>query len=219
MSKERVMSPLWIVFLLAAPLPGDLPGSLAEEESGPPPLASEEMQVKPPAAYRGRTPPTTQPFFSLGLAGGYLRAPGADRGTWTAGLQARVHVLPYLAVEGAGMYHENSYGHGNADVIQYPVQVSALLYPLPNSQFSPYLVGGVGWYYSRIKFEGALSGLSNETENTYGTHAGAGLDVRLGSSASIDADFRYIFLNPRSSAFQSGDFNYWQGTLGLNFSF
>jgi len=212
------MSPLWVVFLFSGVFPGDLPKTLAEEETGPPPFAAEEMQVRPPAAYRGRTPPS-QPTFSLGVIAGYLRAPDADRGTWTAGLQARFHISPTLAVEAAGTYHKNSYGNGDAHVTQYPVQVSALLYPLPSGSFSPYLVGGGGWYYSKIAYEGALSGLSNETENTYGTHAGAGLEIRLGSSAMIDADLRYIFLQPRSNAFQSGDFNYWQGTLGLSLTF
>lgn len=214
----QAMSPVWLVFLFAGEFPGELPKTLAEEESGPPPFAAEEMQVRPPAAYRGRSP-AAQPMFALGLIAGYLRAPDADRGTWTAGIQARLHISPALAVEGAVTYHKNSYGDGDAHVTQYPVQVSALIYPLPNAQFSPYLVGGGGWYYSRISYEGALSGLSNETENTYGTHAGAGLEIRLGSSVMIDADLRTIFLHARSSAFQSGDFNYWQGTLGLSVLF
>ena len=214
----QAMSPVWLVFLLAGEFPGDLPRSLAEEESGPPPFAAEELQVRPPAAYRGRNP-AAQPKFSLGLSAGYLRAPDADRGTWTAGIQARFHVSPALAVEGAVAYHKTSYGNGEADVTQYPVQLSLLIYPLPDASFSPYLVGGGGWYYSRIAYDGALSALPNETENTYGTHAGAGLDIRLGSSFSINADLRSIFLKARSSAFQSGDFNYWQGTLGLNILF
>jgi opacity protein-like surface antigen len=134
-----------------------------------------------------------------------------------AGIQARLHVLEFLSVEAAVGYHRNSYDHGDAHVAQYPIQLSALITPLPDALFSPYLLGGVGWYYSKINYGGALSGLSNETENTFGTHAGAGLEIRLGRVASIDADFRYILLNPRSSAFQSGDFNYWQATLGLNF--
>lgn len=210
------MNLLWIALLFAGSLPGELPRTLAEEESGPAATSAEELQAPPPpAAYRGRTPP--QPIFSLGADAGYLRAHGADRGTWLAGIQARLHVLQFLVVEGAVTYHENSYDHGDAYVTQYPVQLSALLQPLSNAQVSPYLVGGVGWYYSRIKYGGALSGLSNETENTFGTHAGAGLEIRLGQSVSIDADFRYILLQPRSSVFQSGDFNYWQATVGLNF--
>jgi len=214
----QAMTLLWVVFLLAGEFPGDLPRTLAEEEPGPPPFVAEEMQVRPPAAYRGRQA-AAQPTFALGLVAGYVRASDADRGTWTAGIQARLHVLPSLAVEGAVTYHKNSYGDGDAHVTQYPVQVSLLLYPLPNASVSPYLVGGGGWYYSRIAYEGALSGFPNETENTYGTHAGAGLEIRLGSSAMIDADLRTIFLHARSSAFESGDFNYWQGTLGLSLLF
>jgi len=43
--------------------------------------------------------------------------------------------------------------------------------------------------------------------------------VRLGASISIDADLRYIFLNPSTSQVKNGDFNYWQVTFGLNFTF
>lgn len=214
----QAMNPVWVVLLLAGGFPGELPRTLAEAESGPPPFAAEEFQVRPPAAYRGRSP-AAQPMFALGLVAGYLRAPDADRGTWTAGIQARGHLSPALAVEGAVTYHQNRYGDGDAQVTQLPVQVSALIYPLPNAQFSPYLVGGGGWYYSKISYEGALSGRPNETENTYGTHAGAGLEIRLGSSVMIGADLRTVFLRARSSAFQSGDFNYWQGTLGLSVLF
>jgi opacity protein-like surface antigen len=213
----QAMNPLWVVLLLTGAPPGDLPRTLAEEESGPPLFAAEEPQAPPPpAAFRGKAPPQAS-LFSLGLDGGYVRAHGADQGTWMAGIQARLHILPLLSVEAAVGYHKNSYFHGDSHVTQYPVQLSALITPLPNAQFSPYLVGGVGWYYSRIAYDGALSGLSNETENTYGTHAGAGLEFRLGRVASIDVDWRYILLHPRSSAFQSGDFNFWQATLGLNF--
>lgn len=209
------MKHLWCVVLLCAALPlwaddGDLPLSLADEEV--------EQAPPPPAAYRGRTPPS-QPMFSIGPEVGYMKAKDADRGTWLVGAQARVHLVPYLAGEASITFHQNHYDNGDVHVTQYPVQVSALLYPLPNAQFSPYLVGGGGWYYSRITYGGSLSGLSNQTDHSFGWHTGAGLEIKLGTSASINADLRYIFLNPGDNAVSADNFNYWQATAGLNFLF
>jgi Outer membrane protein beta-barrel domain len=213
------MKPLWAVFLFAVALPvraedGDLPNSLAEEEHAPSVAVLEEIE-----AGQGQSRGASPSMFSLGPAVGYLHARGADRGTWLAGAQARVHLLPYLAAEGSITFHENRYENGDARVTQYPVQVSGLFYPIPDAQLSPYVVGGGGWYYSRITYVGSLSGLSNQTEHTFGAHAGAGLEIRLGTSTSIDADLRYIFLHPSSSAIRSEDFNYWQATAGLNLFF
>ncbi len=209
------MKHLWCAVLLCAALPlraddSDLPRSLADEEV--------EQAPPPPAAFRGRNPPS-QPMFSIGPEVGYMKAKGADRGTWLVGGQARFHFTPVLAAEAAMTYHDNRFQGGDVHVQQYPVQLSALLYPLPNAQFSPYLVGGGGWYYSRIRYGGSLSGLSNQTDHQFGWHAGAGLEVKLGTSASINADLRYIFLDSNEASIDSGDFNFWQATVGLNFLF
>jgi Outer membrane protein beta-barrel domain len=202
-----------------------LPTSLADEflftepmiEAVPEPTTDDVESVDPYIPPPSRGPSSLQ--FSIGPVGGYLHAHGADRGTWLAGGQARLHFLQYFAAEASITFHENRYEHGAIHVTQYPVQLSGMLYPIPGAQFSPYLVGGGGWYYSRITYSGILAGISNQTEHTFGAHGGVGLDVRLGSSMSIDADLRYIFLDPSSSQVKSGDFNYWQATFGLNFLF
>jgi hypothetical protein len=198
-------------------LPRSLLDELPLEAAGVPEPDPEASEAPAPGAPGPRDPGT--PVFSIGPAGGYLHAKGADRGTWFAGAQARLHFLHFFAAEGSITFHENSYEHGDVHVTQYPVQVSGMFYPLPDAPFSPYVVGGGGWYYSRITYSGGLSGLSNQTDHTFGAHAGAGLDIQLGSSTSIDADLRYIFLNPSNSQVQNGDFNYWQVTFGLNLSF
>jgi len=48
---------------------------------------------------------------------------------------------------------------------------------------------------------------------------GAGLEVRLGPKTSIDADLRYIWLNPSSRVVNRSDFDYWQVTGGINLFF
>lgn len=200
----------------------DLPTSLAEEYEFPSAEAIEEAadldpQVRPPLGKKPQKSGGVQ--FSLGAIGGYLKARNADRGTWLAGAQARLHFTPVLAVELSGSYHRNRYEDGDIHVTQYPVQISGLIYLVPNGIFSPYLAGGAGWYYSRIQYAGALSGFSDETKHPFGEHAGAGVDVKLGQRFTIDADFRYVFLEMSGTQVPSGDLNYWQATLGLNFNF
>ncbi len=157
--------------------------------------------------------------FSIGAAGGYLHAKEADRGTWFAGAQARLHFLEYFAGEGAITFHDDSYQSGKVHVTQYPVQVSGMLYPIPDGQFRPYVVAGVGWYYTRTTYSGTLGGISDRTDHVFGGHAGAGLEVRLGRSTSLDADIRYVFMNLTNAAVKNGDYDYWQVTFGLNFFF
>jgi hypothetical protein len=201
-----------------------LPTSLAEDF---PLEVSEESDVeidvfeqyRPPPPPPGKSTGSSTNGFSLGPAGGYLHAKGADRGTWFAGAQARFHFLNFLAVEAAATFHDNSYEGGDVHVTQYPVQLSGLIYPFPSWMISPYLLGGGGWYYSRVTYSGALSATSDQTEHTFGAHAGAGADLRLGPSIALDADLRYIFLNPTGTQVKHGDFNYWQVTAGLNFQF
>ena len=66
--------------------------------------------------------------LSIGPSAGYLEARGADRGTWFAGVQARLHVLKFLAAEASITIHQNEYGNGDIVVTQYPVQVTGFLY-------------------------------------------------------------------------------------------
>lgn len=169
-----------------------VPGSLADEEAG---------------------------GFSIGPAGGYLRARGSDRGTWFGGAQARLRILNFLAAEASITFHQSHYEHGDILVTQYPVTLTAMLYIIPVGPIRPYILGGVGWYYTRIDYRDNLSSIDDQTDHFFGVHLGAGLELMLGKSASLDADFRYIFINATNEQVINRDFNYWQITFGLNFFF
>jgi hypothetical protein len=155
--------------------------------------------------------------FSLGPAGGYLRVKDADRGTWFGGVQARLR-LGAFAAEASITAHQNKYEGGDVVVTQYPVQLTAFLYFL-QGPIRPYILGGVGWYYTRIDHKGAFDAVSDETDHIFGEHFGAGAELFLGSRVSLNADVRYIFLNPTTDDVIGRDFNYWQITFGLNFLF
>lgn len=209
---------LFASFLIAAA--SDLPKSLADEYSFPERTAVEERldlepQYVPPPSKR----PQTGVQFSVGPIGGYLKARDADRGTWFAGLQLRLYFAQYLALEVSGSYHRNRYADGDIKVTQYPVQVSGLVYPLPNSIVSPYAGGGVGWYHTQIGYSGGLAVFSDETKHPFGEHAVAGIDLKLGKKFTINADYRYIFLQTSGTQIPGGDLNYWQATLGVNLNF
>jgi len=155
--------------------------------------------------------------FSLGASAGYLRVKDSDHGTWFGGIQARLR-FGALAAEASIQAHQTKHEGGDVVVTQYPVQLTAFLYFL-NGPIRPYILGGVGWYYTRIDYKGALSGIPNDTQNIFGEHLGAGAEFFLSPKISINGDVRYIFLNPTTAQVIGQDFNYWQITAGINFLF
>lgn len=158
--------------------------------------------------------------FSMGPAGGYLKARGSDQGTWFGGAQARLHLAKFFAAEAALTFHQNRYEDGDVVVTQYPLQLTAFLYVLPQGPIRPYILGGVGWYYTRVDYRGTFDTLNNDrTEHIFGEHLGAGVELMLGPRVSVDLDFRYIFLNPTRDKVLDRDFNYGQITFGVNLFF
>lgn len=160
--------------------------------------------------------------FSIGPVAGYIKTRDADDGTWFGGGQMRFRFARILAIEGSITFHKDSFQDGDIDVIQYPVQVSALLFPIPDSPVEPYGVFGAGWYYTRVEFEGPLSGLDDETDRAFGFHAGAGLQVELGPRFALFADFRWVFMDEPgidNGNLDEEEFDFGQVTLGGSISF
>lgn len=158
--------------------------------------------------------------FSLGPVAGLIFAKDADRGTWFGGVQARLHLAKFFAVEAAITFHQNHYEDGDVVVTQYPVQLTAFLYIIPEGPIRPYILGGVGWYYTRVDYKDSFAVINkDQTEHQFGEHFGAGVEFMLGAHSSLNADVRYIFINATNDSVFSGDFNYWQLTLGVNFYF
>ena len=74
-----------------------------------------------------------------------------------------------------------------------PIQASVLLAPIP-STFSPYVLGGFGWYSHRVEELADKKVVESTTTRRMGTHAGFGAEMRLGKRAAVHADYRYTFL-------------------------
>ena len=158
----------------------------------------------------------SQPGVEFGGRAEYNRPKAADHGTLNGGAQLRLHLTSVLAVEGSADYRQNKFGGTTVDVI--PVQASLLLYLAPNWVVSPYILGGVGWYYTHIQ------GASGST-NRYGPHAGAGLEIALSRHWSIDGDYRYLWTQsltaPTTTSPAGKNFsdNGFMLTAGLNYRF
>jgi opacity protein-like surface antigen len=131
--------------------------------------------------------------FSIGPRATYNTPKDADSGDWSAGAQARLHLSPGLGLEASIDYRKNDFAPLTT-IKTYPVQASLLGYLIPGP-VSPFLLGGVGWYHTRV--EGPFD--FSKTTSRFGLHAGAGLEVTLNKSISLDGTYRYIWLEDIAS--------------------
>jgi hypothetical protein len=75
-----------------------------------------------------------------------------------------------------------------------PFQASLLLYPARGS-LSPFLLGGIGWYSTRVEQLDGDDVITSVTTRKRGYHAGFGAELRMGRHAGLHGDYRYTFLN------------------------
>lgn len=145
--------------------------------------------------------------------------PKDGESNWYGGAQLRLYPSRYFAIEGSADYRRTDFN--GTRVHTYPVQVSALIYPLGTTRLAPFLLGGGGWYYTTVKNN--QSGF-DDTQNRFGLHAGGGLQLFLNNRWSIDGTYRYIWLEKVESRDQNIVNKNFQDsghmvTIGLNFHF
>lgn len=99
-------------------------------------------------------PDPEAPSFSIGPVAGFRNAHGADHGTWFGAVQASPHLVKFLAAEASSTFHRNE--DGDVTVTQYPVQLIAFLYLLSEGPIRPVILGGIGWYYTRVEHDSFL---------------------------------------------------------------
>ena len=81
----------------------------------------------------------------------------------------------------------------NEKVTETPIQASLLL-RMRGGSFSPFLLGGPGWYRRKVEALDGPGDLSvSSTE--FGWHAGIGLEVLPNRHIGIHGDYRYTFLD------------------------
>jgi opacity protein-like surface antigen len=127
--------------------------------------------------------------LSIGPRATHYTPKDAEEGQWAPGAQARLQLSSALGLEASIDYLKNDFGPLTA-VKTYPVQASLLAYIIPGGVVSPFLLGGVGWYYTQVDGPASFS----DTTSRFGLHAGAGLEVMLNKSLSLDGSYRYVWL-------------------------
>ena len=124
--------------------------------------------------------------LSAGGRGAYYRPKDADRGNFAEGAQVRFHFNPDWALEGSVDLRQNRFGEAKVDVV--PLQVSLMVYLMPPGYRAvPYVLAGGGWYYTHVYAP------VDSSEFRFGPHLGAGLDVFLDRSWSVDGSYRYLW--------------------------
>lgn len=142
---------------------------------------------------------------------------GAGDATGSGGLALRAALLPFLKLEGAVSYRQDSFVGGDVKVRQWPLTASAWFAPLP----MVYAGGGVGWYKTTIDFRDNTL-LKDATSQKLGVHLGGGVNVPLAPKLALDLNGRYIFMQKNEATLQvPTTFNpdFWNLALGLSIKF
>jgi len=171
---------------------------------------------------------------NIGVHLGYAKAEGAEEGNGLVGGHLELRPARWFGIQGAVDYrHVEEYtvsigGFSDAlDVRSVPVTVSAR-FLVPSNAWKPYGVAGAGWYYLVYDYseELELLGAEDETENTFGWHVGAGLEVPLSPKVSLFGEGRAVFVDPDKDLDDDDanriteldyDSTYFSGGLNLHF--
>lgn len=171
------------------------------------------------------TPAAADGFgMDLGVHGGVVGTDGGNGNSFIGGAQARFHIFWIIGAEARASFYSDTYdfaGLGEVDIDNTPVQISGMLYLLKLPKVGLYVLGG--GTYSSLKVNGEDVGIGEVTDSKWSAHAGAGLDIHLSKTISLNGDVRYVFLDANSIDEALGavadDYNgdFWTGTIGLNF--
>jgi len=110
------------------------------------------------------------------------------------GGQLRARTSPRTGFEFAIDFRNESNESETVKVRDIPVQASLLIF-LAKGAFSPYLLGGAGWYNHRVQLLSGDTVLDSESTRDFGWHGGFGAELRAGNHFGIHGDYRYTFLS------------------------
>ena len=159
--------------------------------------------------------------IGIGPRLGYYKGDDADEGNAFGGIQVRGRFNRILGVEAAVEYRGGQkYGLEGAQTVEtsfVPVTASALLFLPVSENFQPYGVAGLGAYYTIYDTEGIEDDIDNEFNLGY--HLGFGLEIPFNEKVALNADYRYLFLNPDDNEqnFNDTKFSGNAFTVGLMF--
>ncbi len=157
-----------------------------------------------------------EPRFSIGLHVGWLELKDADDAEVFYGIHARLYLMKFFALEGSVDFSESDVADEDAQVTLMPVQLTGMIFPLPGLFIRPYGLAGLGWYFEDVEYSGSLSGVSDDSDSTFGAHLGAGAELLLGRLIMLHVDVRYIFMDEPDldTNLDDEEFDFWQVTIG-----
>jgi opacity protein-like surface antigen len=150
------------------------------------------------AAALGSAAPASAQGFGVGVRIATIRGdvnvdPAATAKRFTGG-QVRARVSPRTGVEVSLDMRSETNDAGTQRVKDYPLQASLLLFPI-SSTFSPFVLGGAGWYTHKLESLSNGTVTSSESTRKMGWHAGFGAELLIGRHAGVHGDYRYTFLH------------------------
>jgi len=150
-------------------------------------------------------PASAQGAFGIGGRMATIRG-NAAAGTGALrflGGQIRARLSPRTAFELSLDRHREDSGDLTQRVVDYPLQATLMMYPV-RSTFSPYVLGGFGWYKHKVQdLTGDQVSDIVSTRRT-GWHAGLGAEILAGRHIGVHADYRYTFLHFGGSSDSDG---------------
>ncbi|MFA5859411.1 MAG: outer membrane beta-barrel protein [Elusimicrobiota bacterium] len=142
----------------------------------------------------GKSPGTPDKILSIGPRITFTQPKDADSGALYGGAQVRLSLTQILKLEGSIDYRSNDFAlFTKVNVV--PIQASVMTYINTGTSISPYLLAGAGLYYTQVEGPFNLS----YTTNRFGVHIGAGLEVLLTDTLSLDSSFRSLWVEKFSS--------------------
>ena len=160
------------------------------------------------ALVRAQQPPAHTPWeegLYFGFRGGYLEADSVEPGSGVLGFLTGVRLTPHAAIEGSVDFNENHFTLTSGEVTvevttsrreTTAFQLALNLYPFPYRHFSPYLLGGVGYF--RSEYQNGAAGVSADDG---GYVAGFGFDLNFSGWywGILSWDARWLFTRPETS--------------------
>ena len=110
------------------------------------------------------------------------------------GGQVRMRLSPKTGFEVSLDRHREDSGDLTQRIVDYPLQATLMMYPV-RSTFSPYLLGGFGWYRHKVQDLTGDKVTDIVSTRRTGWHAGFGAEILAGRHIGVHADYRYTFLH------------------------
>ncbi len=140
--------------------------------------------------------PTTVALHAQGIGIGpqlgIHKAVDAEGSELMGGVALRIKLSPAIGFEGSISYRQEKYANDHLTVRSWPVMVSGLIYPLP----IVYGAVGAGWYNTTFDYDlRAFNLIEDHTDQSFGWHFGAGIELPVGPTLKLSGDIRYVFLD------------------------